>query len=81
MNTLRQFELLEDLRPYGSARAVLLSWNGRSYDRSQEQIEVFDFIGLHGDRRHRGYARHSPDSQKWEAVGGLREPVESWLPY
>lgn len=80
MATLRQFELLEDLKPFGSAKAVLLAWNGTKYVRSNEEIEVFEFVGIHGDRRDRGFARHSPESQLWEAVGGLHEPVESWLP-
>jgi hypothetical protein len=80
MNELQQFELLEELRPLSSAPAVLLRWNGCSYVRTPEKIEIFDFIGVHGDRFDRGYARHSTDSQKWEAVGGLRQPAENWLP-
>jgi hypothetical protein len=80
MTTLRQFELLEDLKPFGSARAVLLRWNGDRYVRSNEEIEVFEFVGTHGDRRNRGYARHSDESNRWEAVGGLHETIESWLP-
>jgi hypothetical protein len=81
MNEVRQFELLETLRPYGSARAVLLRWNGQKYVPTQEEIEVFEFVGTHGERHNRGYARFSNESRKWEAVGGLQEPAESWLPF
>lgn len=81
MNTLRQFELLEDLRPFGSARAVLLAWNGDKYVRTNEEIQLFEFVGAHGSRRNRGFARQSEESQRWEAVGGMQEPVESWLPF
>lgn len=81
MNGLQQFELLEDLRPFGSAKAVLLRWNGRQYIRTNEEIELFEFVGTHGYRRNRGYARYSEESSKWEAMGGMQEPVDSWLPY
>ena len=81
MSNLRQFELLEDLKPYGSARAALLTWNGEKYIRTNEVIEVFEFVGTHGHRRDRGFARHSDESQKWEAMGGMQEPVSSWVPF
>jgi hypothetical protein len=81
MSDLRQFELLEDLRPFGSADAVLMKWNGGQYVRTQEKIQIFDFIGARGDRHDRGYARQSMESLKWEAISGLQEPKESWLPF
>lgn len=80
MSTLRQFELLEDLRPFGRAKAVLLMWNGERYVRTTEEIEVFEFVGAHAERRQRGFARHSDESDKWESVGGMQEPAASWLP-
>ncbi|MBS0207061.1 MAG: hypothetical protein JSS49_29645 [Planctomycetes bacterium] len=81
MQTLRQFELLENLRPFGSARAVLLTWNGEQYVRSNEEIEIFEFVGSHAHHRCRGFARHSAESNRWEAVGGLQQPAADWLPY
>ncbi len=81
MNTLRQFELLEDLRPFGSAKAVLLAWNGDKYVRTNEEVQIFEFVGTHGSRRNRGFARQSEESHRWEAVGGMQESVENWLPF
>lgn len=80
MNGIRQFELLEDLRPSSGARAILLIWNGQEYIRSHDQIVVFDFVGKHGDRGERGYAHFSSDSNRWELIGGLYEPYSSWMP-
>lgn len=80
MNDMRQFELLEDLRPFGMARAVLLRWNGQKYVPTEDQIDVYEFVGTHGERRNRGYARFSDESHRWEAVGGMQEPADSWLP-
>lgn len=81
MNDWRHFELLEGLRPFSSARAILLQWDGRQYVPTNEEIEIHDFIGRYGDRKNRGYARYSAESSKWEVVGGMREPIESWLPH
>jgi hypothetical protein len=81
MPTLRQFELLDDLKPFESARAVLLKWDGQKYARTDERIEVYEFIGIHGHRGDRGFARHSDESQKWEVMSGMQEAVSSWLPY
>ena len=81
MNDMQQFELLQDLRPNGSAKAVLLRWDGSKYVRSKEVVELFEFVGLYGFRGHRCYARLSPDSGRWEAVGGMQERRESWLPH
>ncbi|MDB5389889.1 MAG: hypothetical protein JWM11_5535 [Planctomycetaceae bacterium] len=81
MNTLRHFELLEDLNPFGNAKATLLKWNGEKYVRTNEEIEIFEFLGTFGVRRNRGLALHSDESKKWEAVGGMQEPAESWMPF
>ena len=82
MNTpMRQFELLEDLRSGGTAKAVLLRWNGRKYAPTKDQIELFEFVGSYGDRGDRGYARFSPESERWELMSGLSEPHASWLPF
>jgi hypothetical protein len=81
MNTLRHFELLEDLRPFGNARAVLLSWNGQKYVRTNDEIRIFEFVGTHGNRRDRGLTCHSDESRRWEVLGGMQEPVESWMPF
>ena len=75
MQGLKQFELLDDLRPNDTARAVLLSWNGQRYVRSRQAIEVVDFVGQHGHAGDRGYAFQSPDSGLWEAACGLYEQV------
>ena len=80
MGDLRQYELLQDLRPFGSAKAALLRWNGSRYVSGTEEIEVFDFMGVRGHRRDRGYTRFIQESTKWEAISGLSSPVESWLP-
>ncbi len=80
MTELRQFELLEDLRPFGSAKAALLRWNGARYVSSKEEIEVFDFIGTNGVRRDRGYTRYIGESAKWEAISALSSPTTDWMP-
>ena len=81
MNDLQQFELLQDLRPNGSAQAVRLKWDGSKYSRTNEQVELFEFIGLNGFRGHRCYACFSADSGRWEVVGGMQERREGWLPH
>jgi hypothetical protein len=80
MGKMRQFQLLEDLRPGGSARAILLRWDGAKYVPSDEEIELFEYVGLHGDRGDRGYCCFSDESNHWEAASGLYEQVASWLP-
>lgn len=75
MLKIRQFELLEDLRPEGQARAVLMRWNGEIYVRSQETIELFDVIRTHGDRGDRGYCFFSADSNRWESLSGLFQQI------
>jgi hypothetical protein len=80
MNAMRQFELMEDLRPGGSAKAILLKWNGQRYVVTNEQTTVFEFVGTHGHRGDRGYACYSPESERWEATSGLFEQVAGWLP-
>lgn len=80
MNELRQFELLEDLRPFGSAKASLLRWNGARYVVTADEIEVFDFIGTQGQRKDRGYTRFIPESTKWEAISTLSSPTANWMP-
>ncbi|MBS0266373.1 MAG: hypothetical protein JSS02_30865 [Planctomycetes bacterium] len=80
MAGIRQFELLEDLAPGRSARAVILKWNGQTYVRSPQIIELHDFIGTHGDRGDRGYMFLSDESGRWEVAAGLFEQVASWLP-
>lgn len=81
MSNLRQFELLESLRPFGSAKAALLMWNGEKYVPTDEVVEIFEFVGTRGDRRSRGFARHSEESNLWEVVSGLQEPVAAWMPH
>lgn len=75
MEGIRLFELLEDLRPEGTAHAVLLNWNGRMYVRSKEQIEIAEFARTHGDRGDRGYCYFSPQSHRWESLSGLYQQV------
>ena len=70
---MRHFELLDDLREGESAPAVLLKWNGQRYVRTAEKVEIFDFVGQHGDRGDRGYGFLSPESGKWEVTSGLNE--------
>ncbi len=77
---MRQFELLEDLRPGGNAKAVLLTWDGSRYVRSREIIVLHEFVGVHGNRGDRGYCHFSPESERWEAAAGLYQQVASWLP-
>ena len=78
---MRQFELLEDLRPRGQAKAVLLRWSGEEYIRTGDQIELHEFLGSYGDRGDRGYTCFSPESGRWEVMSGLFEKGASWLPY
>ena len=80
MESMRQFELLEDLVPGGSASAVLVRWNGKGYMRGHEEVVLHDFIGGHGNRGDRGYAFQSPESGRWEVVSGLFEQPAPWLP-
>jgi hypothetical protein len=75
MNGIRCYELLEDLAPCGSARAVLLRWNNGQYIRTSEQIIVNEFVNTHGDRGDRGYAFQSTESGRWEALSGLFQQV------
>ena len=80
MNELRQFELLEDLEPYESARAALMKFDGSTYVRSNEAIVVTDFIGSHGEITDRGYAFKSEESGLWEVAYGLQQksPTSRW---
>lgn len=81
MQGMRRFELREDLRAYGSAKAVLLKWNGNQYIPSRaEEITVYDFVGQHGSKRDRGYCFLSEESGLWEAACGLSEQVADWMP-
>lgn len=79
MSGIRCFELLEDLIPAGSAKAVLLEWNGSRYVRSTETIVIHDFVNSHGDRGDRGYAYLSGDSKRWETLSGLFQQVPGWM--
>jgi hypothetical protein len=76
----KPFELLEDLRPGQSAKAVLLRWDGGKYVRSDNHIDLNEFVGTHGDRGDRGYCFYSDESKRWEAASGLFEQVCGWLP-
>lgn len=78
--TMRQFELLEPLQPGRSAPAKLLSWNGQKYVRTGQEVVMHDFVGIQGERGDRFYGFLSPESGRWEAVGGLYERESSWLP-
>jgi hypothetical protein len=81
MQGLRKFELQENLEPNGSAKAVLLKWNGARYVLSQtEAVVVYDYVGQHGSRRDRGYCFLSEESGQWEAACGLSEQVAQWMP-
>lgn len=80
MPQMRQFELLENLKPGESAQAVLLGWNGGRYVPTQDRVVVFDFVGQHGARGDRGYGFYSPESGRWEVASGLNEQVAGWLP-
>jgi hypothetical protein len=77
---MEPFELLEDLRPGQRARAALLKWDGTKYIRSNERIDLHEFVGTHGDKGDRGYCFFSPHSKRWEAAAGLYEQVSGWLP-
>lgn len=80
MDGMRQFELIDNLEAYGTARAVLMKFNGSTYVRSAEQITVQDFIGSHGDRGDRGYTFFSTESNRWEVAAGLFQhaPANRW---
>jgi hypothetical protein len=80
MEGLRQFELLEDLQPNETARAVLMKFNGSTYVRSDEVVLLHDFIGSHGERTNRGYAFKSEESGHWEVASGLFQnaPANRW---
>lgn len=78
MNGVRCFELMEDLSPEGTAKAILLRWNGDRYVRSRETIEVRDFVHIHGNRGDRGYAILSDESGLWMALGGLYQQVPTF---
>jgi hypothetical protein len=80
MNGLRPFELVEDLVCGRPAKAVLLSWNGDRYVRTEEEIELSEFVGLQGSRGDRGYGFLSPHSHRWEAVGGVNQAAP-WAIY
>jgi hypothetical protein len=73
MPELKQFELLDELRPNETAQAVLLQWNGQRYERTRKVVELADFVGQHGHIGDRGYAFHSPESGRWEVAFGLNE--------
>ncbi|MES2790814.1 MAG: hypothetical protein V4719_14475 [Planctomycetota bacterium] len=79
MNGIRCFELLEDLLPNGTAKAVLLVWNGSDYVRSTQTIVIHDFVSSHGDRGDRGYAFQSSESKNWESLSGLFQRVPGWV--
>lgn len=81
MNGIRCFELLEDLVPAGTAKAVLLVWNGSRYVRSTENIVIHDFVNSHGDRGDRGYAFQSGESKNWETLSGLFQQVPGWMAF
>ncbi len=76
MESIKQFELLEDLHPEGQAQAVLLKWNGNSYARTQEKIELHDSVRTHGDRGDRGYCFFSSESNRWESLSGLYQQMQ-----
>ena len=82
MQGIRQYQLLEDLRPGRSAKAALLRWDAKQerYITTKEQIEIFEFVGTHGDKGDRGYGYLSPDSGRWETVSGLYEQQAQWIP-
>ena len=78
MNGIRSFELMEDLAPSSSAKAVLLKWNGQHYVRSTDVVELHEFVQTHGARGDRGYAFKSPESGLWEALSGLYQQVPAF---
>ncbi|MDB5384960.1 MAG: hypothetical protein JWM11_606 [Planctomycetaceae bacterium] len=81
MQGMRKFELQENLPPNGSAKAVLLKWNGNQYVPSKDEtVVVYDYVGQHGTKRDRGYCFLSEESGRWEAACGLSEQVEQWMP-
>jgi hypothetical protein len=72
---IRQFELLESLQTEGKAAAVLLKWDGETYVRSKETIELHEHVRTHGERGDRGYCFFSSDSNQWESLSGLYQQV------
>lgn len=75
MEGIKQFELLEDLKPESKAEAVLLKWDGHHYVRSKEKIELHNAVRTHGDRGDRGYCFFSEESNRWELLSGLYQQV------
>lgn len=71
MHDLRIFQLMDSLEAGRQAPAVLLAWDGVRYMPSETAIELFDFVGQHGQRGDRGYCALSPQSGLWEVVSGL----------
>lgn len=80
MPGLRHFELLEELRPGLSGKAVLLQWNGHEYIPSRQIVELLEFSGSHGNKGDRGFCFLSEESGRWEVASGLFEQVAAWLP-
>lgn len=77
MNGIRSFELLEDLSPGGSAKAILLKWNGSRYVHSREKVTVYDYVQSHGDSGDRGFAFLSDESGLWHVLSGLYQQASS----
>jgi hypothetical protein len=75
VESIKQFELLEDLHPESQAQAVLLKWNGNSYVKTQEKIVLFDSVRNHGERGDRGYCFFSNESNRWESLSGLYQQM------
>ena len=75
MQSIRQFELLEDLQPEGTASAVLMRWDGRGYVQSKEKIVLHEFVRTHGDCGDRGYCFFNTESQQWESLSGLYQQM------
>ena len=75
MQQMRVFQLLEDLQPFDSARAVLLKYNGKEYVRTSEEIRVHEHVGSHGDRGERGYTFLSTESECWEVASGVFQQI------
>lgn len=79
VNEVRHFELLEELKPSGTAKAVLLRWDGNHYIPTNDQIVLFEFVGNHGETGDRGYACFSGESRCWEAMSTY-DHTPDWLP-
>jgi hypothetical protein len=75
MQSMRLFQLLDDLEPFHSARAVLLKYNGHEYVKTPEIVRVHEYIGSQGERGDRGYAFLSPESELWEVASGVFQKV------